>query len=265
MKPNRFREKLAGGGVPLGHMLMEFTTRGIAKLLETSGIDFVLLDMEHSACDTGAIADQLAWFKATPIAPFVRVPQNQYHFLARTMDAGALGVMVANVETAEEARQIVNAVKYSPLGRRGVGLGVSHNDYVAPDPVEYFARANANTTIICQIESTVGLANLDEIAATAGVDVLWVGHFDLSQSMGIPARFDAPEFLNALQKVVEAASRHGKHAGIQPGTVEQAAQWMAIGFNVVSWSSDVAVYRAALAAGVSQIRELAGRSAARGA
>jgi 2-dehydro-3-deoxyglucarate aldolase/4-hydroxy-2-oxoheptanedioate aldolase len=221
--------------------------------------------MEHSAFDTATIADQVAWLKATSIAPFVRVPQNQYHFLARTMDAGALGVMVANVETADEARAIVNAVKYAPLGRRGVGLGVSHTDYVVPDAVEYFAHSNANTSIICQIESTNGLENVEQIAATPGVDVVWVGHFDLSQSMGIPARFDAPEFLNGLRKVVEAARRHGKHAGIQPGNLDQAAQWMDIGFNVVSWASDIAVYRAALSAAITQVRGLAGKPIARGA
>jgi 2-dehydro-3-deoxyglucarate aldolase/4-hydroxy-2-oxoheptanedioate aldolase len=265
MKPNRFREALAEGRAPLGHMIMEFATRGIAKLLEGAGVDFVLVDMEHTGFDAGVIADQMAWFKATPIAPFVRVPQNQYHFLARTMDAGALGVMIGNVETPEAARQIVDAVKYAPLGRRGVGLGTGHNDYVMPDPVRYFEYANANTTIICQIESTTGLSNLEGIAATPGVDVLWVGHFDLSQSMGIPAQFQHPDFLAALRQVVESARRHGKHAGIQPGNIEQAAQWMEIGYDVVSWSSDVAVYRNALNDGVAQLRDRAAKAAVRGA
>jgi 2-dehydro-3-deoxyglucarate aldolase/4-hydroxy-2-oxoheptanedioate aldolase len=265
MKPNRFREALEEGRTPLGHMIMEFATRGIAKLLEGAGVDFVLLDMEHTGFDAGCIADQIAWFKATPIAPFVRVPQNHYHFLARTMDAGALGVMVGNVETPEAARQIVDAVKYAPMGRRGVGLGTAHNDYIMPDPVRYFEYANANTTVICQIESPIGLANLDGIAATPGVDVLWVGHFDLSQSMGIAAQFQHPDFLAALKKVVETAGRYGKHAGIQPGNLEQAEQWMAIGYDVVSWSSDVAVYRTALNSGVAQLRERAARTVARGA
>ena len=100
---------------------------------------------------------------------------------------------------------------------------------------------------------------------TPGVDVLWVGHFDLSQSMGIPAQFQHPDFLAALRQVVEAARRHGKHAGMQPGNTEQAAQWMEIGYDVLSWSSDVAVYRHALNAGVAQLRERAAKVAARGA
>jgi 2-dehydro-3-deoxyglucarate aldolase/4-hydroxy-2-oxoheptanedioate aldolase len=131
--------------------------------------------------------------------------------------------------------------------------------------VAYFEEANRNTTIICQIESPTGLANLDAIAATNGVDVLWVGHYDLTQAMGIPAQFQNPAFLDALRSVVEAARRHGKHAGIQPGNQDQAAQWMDIGYDVVSWGSDIAVYRTALSQGVAQLRDRAAKGASRGA
>lgn len=254
MKPNRFRQIAAEGKIPIGHMIWEFSTRGIAKLVEYAGVDFVLLDMEHSGIDAERIADQLAWFKSTPVAPFVRVPQRLYHFLARVMDAGALGVMVANVESGAEAREIVNAVKYAPLGNRGLGLGHAHNDYAPPDPVAYMEEANRNTTVICQIESVKGLASLDEIAGVPGVDVLWVGHFDLTQSMGIVGQFQHPRFLEALGDVIEAARRHGKLAGIQPGNAAQAEQWIKLGFNVISWSSDAAVYREALRGAVQKLR-----------
>ncbi|MGH9627427.1 MAG: HpcH/HpaI aldolase family protein [Bryobacteraceae bacterium] len=255
MKANRFREVLKRGGIPVGHMVQEFGTRGIAKILESVDIDFAVVDMEHTGSGSERIADLMAWFKATPIAPFVRVPQSLYHFIARTMDAGALGVMVANVETADQAKAIVNAVKYAPLGNRGVGLGTAHTDYVVPDPVQYFRESNENTTVICQIESAKGISNIDSIAATEGVDVLWVGHFDLTQSMGIPAQFQHPDFLAALDKVVAAGRKHSRGLGIQPGSFEQAEQWISAGFNIISWSSDIAVYRAALSASVSKVRE----------
>ncbi|HZT30258.1 MAG TPA: aldolase/citrate lyase family protein [Bryobacteraceae bacterium] len=255
MKTNRFRQVCESGGIPVGHMIMEFATRGIAKILEAAKLDFVLLDMEHTGFDTDRIADQIAWFKATPVAPFVRVPQGFYHFLARTMDAGALGVMVANVETAEQAQSIVGAVKYAPLGHRGVGLGGAHTDYVMPDPAAYFAESNRNTTVICQIESTKGMENLEAIASVEGVDVLWVGHFDLTQSMGIPAQFHHARFLEAMRTVVETARRHGLRAGIQPATKEQAQEWMAIGYDAISWASDIAVYRNALTEAVEAVRQ----------
>jgi 2-dehydro-3-deoxyglucarate aldolase/4-hydroxy-2-oxoheptanedioate aldolase len=258
MKPNRFREVAAAGGIPVGHMIMEFSTRGVSKILEAAGLDFAVVDMEHTGFDADRIADQMAWFKATPVAPFVRVPQGLYHFLARTMDAGALGVMVGNVETPEQAAAIVAAVKYAPMGHRGLGLGTAHNDYVPPDPVAYFKYANENTTVICQIESPVGLGNLEAIAATPGVDVLWVGHFDLTQSMGIPAQFQHPDFLDALKHVVATAARYGKRAGIQPGNLAQAEQWLGLGFNVISWGADIGVYREALASGVRALRQRTG-------
>ena len=263
MKENRFQKVLSQGGMPRGHMIMEFGTRGIAKILEAAGLDYVVIDMEHTGFDAERIADLMAWFKATPIAPFVRVPQGLYHFIARTMDAGALGIMVGNVENAEQARAIVHAVRYPPLGRRGVGLGTAHNDYVPPDADAYFAFANRNSTVICQIESVTGLENLDAIAATPGVDVLWVGHFDLSASMGIPARFDHPEFRAAIARVVSAANRHGKVAAVQPGTAQQAEEWLRAGFRVLSWKTDIALYRAALKKELDELDALSERVRAR--
>jgi 2-dehydro-3-deoxyglucarate aldolase/4-hydroxy-2-oxoheptanedioate aldolase len=254
MKPNRFRQALAEGRLPVGHMISEFATRGVAKILEASGVDFVFIDMEHTAIDMARVADLIAWFKATPVAPFVRVPQGLYHFIAGTLDAGALGVMVANVESADQAREIVNAAKYAPLGRRGAGLGVAHTDYRNPDPAGYFQEANENTTLICMIESWRGLANVDSVAATEGVDMLWVGQLDLTHSMGIPGQFDDPRFLEALRTVAAAARICGKPAGMQPGSPEQAKQWHELGFNVLSCGNDVSIYSNALAAGVASLK-----------
>ncbi|HFB98634.1 MAG TPA: hypothetical protein ENJ62_05795 [Bryobacterales bacterium] len=255
MKPNRLQEALAEGRAPVGHMISEFATRGIAKIVEAAGADFVILDMEHTGHGMNTIADLLAWFKAGPVAPLVRVPQPHYHFLARVMDAGALGVMVPNVESAEQAKGIVDAVKYAPLGNRGVGLGTAHTDYVMPDPTEYFEEANRRTTVICQIESVRGLENVEAIAAVEGVDIVWVGHYDLTMSMGIPGDFRAGRFVEAMKRVAAAAERCGKAAGIQPGNLEQAAEWFALGFRVLSWGTDAAVYRKALADGIETLRE----------
>jgi 2-keto-3-deoxy-L-rhamnonate aldolase RhmA len=237
-------------------MIWEFATRGIAKIVEAADLDFVFLDMEHTALDPAGVADLTAWFKATSIAPIVRVPQSQYHFIARSLDAGALGVMCANVETAEQAREIVQAAKYAPLGNRGVGIGGAHNDYYSVDAVQYFHDANENTSVICQIESVRGLENCEEIAAVPGVDVLWVGHMDLSTSMGIVGQFDQPAFHAALDRVVAAAQKYGKFTGIQPSTPEQARDWIGHGFQAISWSTDVGVYRAGLIRAIEDLRKI---------
>lgn len=254
MKPNRFIQVVKEGRIPIGTMVWEFGSRGMPKILEAADLDFVLIDMEHSTFDGERVADLLALLKATPVAPFVRVPQRLYHFLARAMDAGALGVMVANVETAEEAREIVDAVKYAPMGHRGVGLGSAHTDFVVPDPVTYFREANENTTIIAMIESPRGVANADAIAALPGIDVLWVGHFDLTQALGIPAQFRHPDFLDAIYKVVSATRKYGKLAGINPRSHEQTDEWVAAGFNAISWANDTTIYRDALSQTVQSLR-----------
>jgi len=255
VKRNRLQEAVKAGRVPVGHMIWEFSTRGIAKLVESADLDFVLIDMEHSEFDLDKVADLIAWFKATNIAPFVRVPGCHYHFMARVMDGGALGVMIPNLETPEQARTAVNSVKYAPMGKRGVGLGSAHTDYLNPDPAAYFKESNENTTIIAQIESPLGVANVEAIAATPGIDCLWVGHFDLSQAMGIPAQFQHPQFLAALENVVATARKHHKLAGIQPSSMEQAEQWVKMGFNVISWKADSGLYGGALRSEVAALRK----------
>jgi 2-keto-3-deoxy-L-rhamnonate aldolase RhmA len=258
VKPNRFKQVRLEGRVPVGHMVLEFGTRGLAQLLEVAGVDFVVVDMEHTGFGASEIANLMAWFKATTVAPFVRVPQIEYHFIARTLDAGALGIMAPNVKSAAEARAVVDAAKYAPLGKRGVILGGTHTGFRGVSPREFMDYSNQNTTIICQIESREALEDLEAIAATPGVDVLWVGHFDLTQSLGIPGQFDHDLFHDALRRVVDAAQRHGLGAGIQPGSLAQAQEWTAIGFDVVSYSGDLYVYLAALTQSVADVRQIAG-------
>lgn len=257
MKPNRCKQLLAQGKVPVGHMIGEFGTRGLAQILDTADLDFVLLDTEHAPFTPAQLADLVAWFKVTTIAPFVRIPQVDYHFIARTLDLGALGIMVPNVKTAAQAKAIINAAKYAPLGDRGVIMGNAQTDYKGVTPADFMAYANANTTIICQIESVEGMANLEAIAQTPGVDVLWVGHFDLTNSMGIPGDFADQRFIDALTQVVEVARKYGLGAGIQPGTMAQAQEWMALGYNVISYGIDFGVYAGAMKQAVTDVRALA--------
>ncbi len=254
MKPNRLQQVLTEGRMPVGHMIWEFNSRGIARILEASGVDFAVYDMEHSGHDLSTIADLLAWTHGTTFAPFVRIPEGKYHFIARCLDAGALGVMVANVKTAEQAAYIVDSAKYPPFGHRGLGLSHAHNDYIVPNTVDYLEYANRNTTVICQIESPEGLANAEAIAATPGVDILWIGHFDLTATMGIPAQFDHPDFQAALRTVVAAAKKHGKHSCIQPGSPQQLENWRQAGFDILSYGADTGIYKAALTEAIARVR-----------
>jgi 4-hydroxy-2-oxoheptanedioate aldolase len=259
MKPNRFKAVRAEGKVPVGQMLWESGSRGMARMMDACDLDFAIIDTEHAAFSSAQVADLVAWFAATTIAPFVRVTEIAYHLLARTMDAGALGVMVPNVKNAAEARAVVDAVKYAPLGKRGIGLGGALTGYRGVNPAEFLEYSNANTTVMCQIESVEGIENLEAIATTPGVDVLWVGHYDLSQSMGIPGQFHDERFRDNLKRVIAVCDRHKLGAGIQPGSIAQAQEWLETGFNVISYSTEMAVYLTAMTQAVQQVRALAAK------
>jgi len=248
MRENHFKKALAEGRMPRGHMVWEFSSRGIPRILDSLGLDYAVFDMEHSNFDIGTIADLMAWTHGCRLTPFVRLPQDHYHFAARVLDAGAMGLMLPNVKTAEQAKAIVSHAKYPLDGIRGLGLGHAHNSYVMPKPKEYLEAANRNTTVICQIEHPEGVANADAIAAVPGVDVLWVGHYDLSANQGIVEEFDNPIFTGALDQVIAATRKHGKTSVIQPGTKEQYRAWAARGFDVLSFGADFGIYKAGLKA-----------------
>ena len=256
MKINRIRELRAEGEIPIGHMISEFATRGVAKITEAAGVDFVIIDMEHSANGIEAVGDLVAWFRATRVTPMVRIPDTEYHFIARALDAGALGIMVPRVDTPEQAQRAVEAARYPPEGRRGLAIGMAATDYVYTSPAEYMPEANRNNIVMCQIETQMGLDNLDAIAALDGVDVLFLGQQDLSHSLGIVAEYKHPRFIEALRKITAAAKRHGKAAAAQPMSASQAKEWIDLGFNVISWGADLVVYELALKAAVEDLRQM---------
>lgn len=252
---NRLRLALDNNEQAIGHMVIEFATRGMPRLLEQTTIDFVVIDMEHSGFGLDTVSDLLAGFHKSPVTPMVRIPYAHYDWVSRVLDAGAKGIMLPNCKNVEEAKIVVNAAKYAPEGQRGLCGGIAHTSYLDPSDVpELLSHSNSNNTIITQIESEEGVANADAIAALPGVDVLWIGHFDLSVSLGHPGDFQHPKFIDAVNKVVAAAKRHGKGRGVQPGDRNMAREWMARDFNVISFGGDTWVYKAALTAGAKAVR-----------
>ena len=159
----------------------------------------------------------------------VRVPATQYHLIARPLDVGAMGLMVPMVESAEQAQTIVDSAKYPPVGRRGAAFGVAHDDYTGGDIIEKMDIANDEVLLIAQIETARGVENVDAIAAVDGIDVLWIGHFDLTNSLGIPGQFSHPTYLEAVERVLEACQRHGKAPGIMAGAVADGQALLAAG------------------------------------
>lgn len=238
---SQLRKRLRRGEVILGQMVLELFTPGIGPMLAASGMDFVLYDMEHGRCDINLLADMVASCRGSDIVPLVRVPDLTFHPLSRVLDIGVRGVMVPRVETKAQAEEVVSQLKYAPLGRRGVALGVAHDLYQAGG-AEFFAAANEETMIILLLETAKAFDNLDEILSVPGVDIAWMGHYDLTVSMGIPAEFENPRFLEAMDALVDACRHHGVAPGFLPATPESAVHWIRQGFRVISLGSDIGIF-----------------------
>lgn len=254
MKTNTVKEKLARGEYAYGTMVFEFATTGIGRIVGEAGAEFVVYDMEHTGWSIETIRMLIATTQSSRALPMVRVPATQYHLISRPLDVGAMGIMVPMVEDEAQARTIVRSAKYYPAGNRGAAFGVAHDDYAAAPVTEVMESANREGFIMAQIETVSGVENCEAIAAVEGIDCLWVGHFDLSLSMGIPAQFDNPLFLDAIAKVANACEKHGKSAGVMVNDAESARVWKEFGYRAFAYLGDVWLYKNALRQGLGELR-----------
>ena len=185
----------------------------------------------------------------------VRVPRGEYHFIARALDVGAHGIMVPMVDSVDEARAIAEAMRYPPAGRRGAGFGFAHDDYAPGDPVTKMRAANKRNLLIAQIETERGLAEVDAIAAVEGVDCLWLGHFDLTNFLGIPGQFDNPLYLRAVKKIAAAAKQNGKARGFMAADQTWAKQYRKFGFNMLATGTDQTILMDGVSAILDVVRD----------
>lgn len=238
-----------------GNFIVEFATPGIGHILKSAGCDFVLFDMEHSGFGFETVKSAVRYMEAASLPMIVRVPSREYHHVARAMDMGAEGLMLPMVGNVDEVRRIIDAMKYHPAGKRGVALGVAHDGYRPGTVADKFKAANKRSTFFCQIETEEGVDNADAMAAIDGVDCLWVGHFDLSVSLGIPGEFDHPKFKKAIKTTVAAAQRHKKSLGRLTQSVQGGVDIYNEGFDFVCYSGDVWLLQAAIADGIAALRD----------
>ena len=254
LRKNPVGETLGAGGTSYGLMAFEFFTPGLMPALAAAGAEWVVLDMEHSGAGIETMKAMLAAARGLPVAPIVRVPGSEYHLIAPVLDAGAMGIMVPMVETAGQAQKIAAWCRYRPQGVRGLAFGVAHDDYTGGDVVQKMAEANARTLVIALVETAQGIANADAIMAVPGVDIGWLGHYDLTATMGIPGQFDHPDFHAAVAALAGASARHGKAAGILAGSLAMARDFRARGFRCIGYGTDLSLLQGALAEGIASLK-----------
>ncbi len=242
-----------------GHFIVEFATPGIGHIMKSAGCDFTLFDLEHSGFGFETVKSALRYFEAADLPAIVRVPSREYHHIARAMDMGAEGLMLPMVGNVDEVRHIVNSMKYHPKGRRGVALQVAHDRYRPGAVADKFTAANKRTTLFCQIETAEGVENAEKMAAVEGVDCLWVGHFDLSVSLGIPGQFDHKDFKRAIERTIAATRKHKKALGRLVPNVETGVDIYKQGFDFVCYSGDVWLLHQGLEDGIKKLRAACGK------
>ena len=248
MRENPIKQKLAAGGRAFGAMIFEFFTPGLPRLLKNAGAEYVMYCMEHTGASYETLKPQFALCRALGLVPLVRVPGTEYDLIARALDCGALGVMVPLVDTAAQAEFIVSCTRYPHAGgRRGAAFGFAHDDYEGGDVVQKMKMIHERTLVIAMIETKSGLENVDAIAAVPGVDVLWLGHFDMSNFLGIPGQFSHPMFQDAMRRIVAAAQKHGKAAGYMAADEALGREYLGHGYRMIATGTDQGLLQAATA------------------
>lgn len=239
MKPNSLRARLQAGQPVVGTMIQEVSSPFIVHALANAGFDFVYVDMEHGRFGLESAVGLVQTIRLTNMVPLVRVPDNQYYWIARLMDAGAQGVMIPRVETRQQVESAVQSLRFPPLGQRGLAVARGQNDYKRQDSLAFAQEANSENLLIVQIESKKAVENVDEIVSTPGVDVALIGPSDLSLSLGIPTKMDHPLMVEAVDKVVAACKRHNVVTGLHVGDLKAIKYWSQNGILLLSGSSDL--------------------------
>ena len=215
----------------------------------------MLLDTEHSGFGIDTTKQILRYMEAADMPTIVRVPSAEYKDIARALDVGAEGVMLPMVSSAEAAEEIVRCMKYVPRGERGVIVRCSTDRYTTGPTMEKLAAANERTTFFAQIETADGVKNAEAIASVDGVDCLWIGHFDLSCSLGLPGEVDHPDFLAAVDTVIAACKNTNTALVRLVPDVATGIELYKQGFDFIAYSADAWVLADTVSAALGDIRK----------
>ena len=235
---NTLRATLREGRPAFGSWLQSGNS-AVAEVMARAGFDWLAIDLEHSTIDLETTFTLIQVIDLAGCAPLVRLSANDPVQAKRVMDAGAWGVIVPSVQSAAEARQAVDAVKYPPEGKRGVGLGRAHG--YGPRFADYLRACSEGSVVIPMIEQKEGVEHVDEILEVPGVDGVFIGPYDLSASYGVAGELSHPRVHEAVQRVVVAARPAGKAAGIHVvhPPVTQVADRLSEGFRLIAYGGDM--------------------------
>jgi len=211
-------------------------------VLGKAGFDYVILDNEHGPNAIRETFPLIAAAKANGMHPIVRVGKLEDITIQRTLDLGVAGIQIPQIQCKEDAEKVRRFSKFYPKGKRGMCAFVMAADGGLMEKKEYFSSQNEDVAVIIHIEGTEGIDALDDIIAVEDIDVIFIGPYDLSQSLGIPGEVNNPILIEAIQKIVEKCQAKNKHVGIYVDNIETAKRYKDIGVKYISISTDVNIF-----------------------
>jgi 2-keto-3-deoxy-L-rhamnonate aldolase RhmA len=255
---NHMKEKLAANQVVASMTVRLARSIEIAAIAKTAGFDTLYVDLEHNTLSIDTCCQICISAQQIGITPLVRVPANTPEYIGRVLDGGAMGVITPHVRSANEARAMVDLVRFPPLGHRSAGGALSHYQYRSYPMAETNAAMNAATSLVVMMETAAALENVEEIIATEGVDMLLIGSNDLCAEMGITGEFDHPRLEDAFARSIAAAGKFGKHVGVGglAARDDLMAQFVRMGARYVSTGTDLSFLISACRQRASFVQEM---------
>lgn len=252
-KSKTVRHRLMAGECLFGPFL-KIPAPAVVELIAYAGFDFCVIDLEHSPFTFERAEEMVRAAQGAGIAPVIRTYDSQPSTLSRALDTGCEGILVPNLKTRAEAESVVRGSRFHPWGERGMDPYARSARYSTVPKGTYFLEANERTMVGIQIEGVLAVQNLDDIVETEHIDLIFIGPYDLSQSLGVPGQIDAPVVLSKIKQIVATARARGKAVGIYADHVEEARRWRDLGVQFVAVSVDVGIFLRACQAMVTELR-----------
>jgi len=241
MHTNPVKKALREGKVQLGTGYAMLRSPDIGRILAAAGFDWAFVDGEHGWFGVETIRDICKESTAAGLMPIVRVADLQYDLVARSLDCGAMGVMLPRVEDAKLLEKVISWTKYPPLGIRGYGLTAHHVDYAKATIADVIQHMNENIMVVMQIETKKAFDMRDELLSVPGIDAVMVGPADFSISLGVPGEFTHPELVEHMEAIRDSCLKYGIAPGTQTRTLSLAKFWRERGMQFLGCSSEVAM------------------------
>lgn len=235
----------------------ELGSSSAVEALSRTGLDYIIIDTEHGYATEDSVVEYIRAAENGGLMPYVRIGDIRRPYVLRMLDIGARGLIVPNIRSVDEVKQLVSAAKFPPIGNRGycpTRTTVWGMDEWSKDVFSYMEECNRRVKLLPQCETKEALECIEEIVSLDGVDGVFIGPCDLSISLGVPLQFDSPVLLAAIERIYNACHAAGKEVVIFAGNIPDVKKWLAKGFDSVAYSLDAAIFANAMKAAVEECR-----------